>query len=85
METGYAKPFESLTLDDKEEIIPILIDYHCFVKPKAAMDQFSQGLQCTGVLHLIRHHDSVLRDMFRYRPSSLTAGTACIYTPINNS
>lgn len=76
-ETSYMRPLESLTLEDKEEIIGILIDYHCLIKPKAAMDQFSQGLQSTGVLHYIKHHNSVLRDIFRYQPSRLTAG---IYT-----
>ena len=35
-ETGYMKPFEALTVDDKEEVISILIDYHCLIKPKAA-------------------------------------------------
>lgn len=75
METGYMRPFASLTMDDKEEIISILIDYHCLIKPKAAMDQFAEGLQRTGVLHYIKHHHSILRDSFRYRPSTLTAGT----------
>ncbi|XP_065906067.1 G2/M phase-specific E3 ubiquitin-protein ligase-like [Dysidea avara] len=74
METGYMKPFEALTTDDKDEIISILIDYHCLIKPKAAMDQFAEGLQCTGVLHYMKHHDGcVLRDLFRFRPSVLTA------------
>ena len=83
METGYMKPFEALTTDDKDEIISILIDYHCLIKPKAAMDQFAEGLQCTGVLHYMKHHDGcVLRDLFRFRPSVLTAG---INRSINDS
>ena len=73
-ETGYMKPFEALTVDDKEEVISILIDYHCLIKPKAAMDQFAEGLRCTGVLHYIKNYGSVLRDHFKFRLSILTAG-----------
>ena len=57
-----------------EDILSTLIDYHCLIKPKAAMDQFAEGLQWTGVLHYIKHHDSLLRDQFRYQLSVLTAG-----------
>ena len=73
-ETGYMKPFEALTLDDKEEVILILMEYHCLVKPKACIDQFAEGLQCTGVLHYIRNYGSMIRDQFNFRPSFLTAG-----------
>jgi len=43
LETGYMKPFEALTIDDKEEVISILTDYHCLIKPKACMDQFGSA------------------------------------------
>ena len=68
------KPFEALTIDDKEEITSILIDYHCVIKPKACMDQFVEGLQCTGVLHYIKNYGNLLKDHFQFRPSVLTAG-----------
>ena len=83
LETGDMRPFTSLTIQDKEDIVSTLIDYHCLIKPKAAMDQFSEGLQCTGVLHYIKHYGSLelLRDQFKYRPSILTAG---MYRSVSN-
>ena len=73
-ETGYMKPFEALTLDDKEEIISILMEYHCLVKPKACIDQFAEGLQSTGVLHYIRNYGGMIRNQFKFQPLILTTG-----------
>ena len=74
LETGDMMPFTYLAIQDKQDILSTLIDYHCLIKPKAAMDQFAEGLQYAGVLHYIKHHDSLLRDQLRYQPSILTAG-----------
>jgi len=68
------KPFEALTLDDREELISVLIEYHCLIKPKACLDQFAEGLRCTGVLYYIQNYGSILRNQFKFQPSTLTAG-----------
>ena len=72
-ETGYMKPFEALTIDNKE--VSILMEYHCLVKPKACIDQFAEGLQSTGVLHYIRNYGGMIRNQFKFQPLILTAGS----------
>ena len=74
VETGYGKPLNSLSLNDKPDIMSILTDYHCMLKSKAAVDQFAEGLECTGVLHYIRHHADLMKSLFTHQKSVLTAG-----------
>lgn len=45
LETGYRKPFVKLTMADRSELKAAMVDYHCMIKVKAAMDQYIEGLQ----------------------------------------
>ena len=45
LETGYSKPLTMLHMDDQNGIISSVIDYHCMIKVKAAIDQFTEGLK----------------------------------------
>ena len=51
-EVGYTKPLNRLELSDKC-IISLLTTYHLFIKSKAAMDQFKEGLELFGVYQYI--------------------------------
>ena len=43
LETGSTMPLSQLKINDKDNIISSIKDYHCVIKPKAAMDQFIEG------------------------------------------
>ena len=63
-QSGYRKPLCRLDLNDKVTLKSALVDYHCLLKVKAAMDQFCDGLQQVGVLQLARTHPKVLKPLF---------------------
>ena len=48
-ETGYKKALVHLTMEEKSAISSVLVNYHCMMKQKAAMDQFIEGLESPGV------------------------------------
>jgi len=50
----------SLKVRDREYLIALLLDYHCIIKPKAAIDQFIEGLQCSGIMHYVKCYPDVL-------------------------
>ena len=63
-QSGYRKPLCRLDLNDKSTLKSALVDYHCLLKVKAAMDQFCDGLQQMGVLQLVRTHPKLLKPLF---------------------
>ena len=75
LETGYGKAINNLSMNDTAEIMSVMMDYHCMLKSKAAMDQFAEGLECTGVLHYIKHYTDIMKPLFTHQKSVLTAGT----------
>ena len=64
----------ALKIEDKDSILSLLIDYHYIIKPKAAIDQFIEGLQCSGVLNYIKHHSKIMKPLFCKPKEPLTAG-----------
>ncbi len=64
LETGFHKPLLSLTVADKPSICTTLKYYHAFVKVKAELDQFVEGLKALGVLELTRKHPDLMRPLF---------------------
>ena len=54
METGCHMVLLSLKLSDKATLLSLMINYHCIIKPKAAIDQFIVGLSSTGVMHYVQ-------------------------------
>ena len=73
-QSGYRKPLCCLDLNDKGTLKSALLDYHCLIKVKAAMDQFCEGLQQVGVLQLVKTHPSILKPLF-------VADTSRAFTP----
>ena len=74
LETGYRKPFVKLTMADKSELKAAMVDYHCMIKVKAAMDQYLEGLQNLKVLELVRKFPSLSRPFFIADNKRITAG-----------
>lgn len=74
LETGYNKPLSLLTMEDLDNILLCITDYHCLIKVKASMDQFIDGLISGSVMDSIRNHSLLLKPMFCPSPSQLTAG-----------
>lgn len=85
-ETGYRKPTVQLTLSDKVAIKSSLLDYHCMIKVKAAMDQFAEGLDVLHVLQLIKRFPHLTKPMFVDDDTKvLTAGKEIWYESIYHS
>ncbi len=73
-ETGFRKPTCRLSMSDKSRLRSALVDYHCMLKVKAAMDQFAEGLQELGVLQLIKQYPELMKPLFVPNLKVLTAG-----------
>ena len=74
IQTGFRKAISSLTLDDVENVSSALIDFHCMLKVKAAMDQFRDGLKCLGLLYMLEENPSLWKPLFVSSGTPLTAG-----------
>ncbi len=73
--TGYRKALCSLCLEDRDSIQSALLDYHCMLKVKAEMDQFSEGLADVGVLKYVKKYPDLMKSLFICDESKLiTAG-----------
>ena len=73
-QTGFPKATCSLTLDDGKRLASALIDFHCMLKVKAAMDQFKDGLKAFGLLSLLEEKPALWKPLFVDCGSCLTAG-----------
>ena len=74
LETGYRKPFAKLTMADRSALKAAMVDYHCMIKVKAAMDQYMEGLQSLKILDLVRKFPSFSRPLFVADNKRITAG-----------
>ena len=73
METGYRKPVTYLTLCDRPGLRATLMDYHCMLKAKAAMDQLAEGLQTIKVWDLIQKFPLLTKPFFVSDGKKITA------------
>ena len=73
LETGCHMVLSALKVGDKANLLSLMMDYHCIIKPKAAMDQFVEGLSSTGVMHYIKHYPDIMKPLFCQLKSPLTA------------
>ena len=74
METGFRKPLSKLDMNDKPSLRSSLIDFHCLLKSKAAIDQFAEGLSHLHVLDRMRHLPDLMKPLFVNESKPLTAG-----------
>ena len=54
VQTGFRKSVTCLTLDDAPSVSNALVEYHCMIKVKAAMDQFKNGLNALGLWGMLQ-------------------------------
>ena len=73
LETGCHMVLSSLKISDKANLLSLMIDYHCIIKPKAAIDQFVEGLSCSGAMHYVEHYPDIMKLLFCQVKSPLTA------------
>ena len=64
LEANYSKPVTHLTLSDRNEINQTLADFHCYMKRKACMDQFMEGLDAVGVARFVRSYPALMEPLF---------------------
>ena len=61
---GYNKAVTNLTLSNRSEIISSILEFNLFIKVKAAMDQFREGLDSAGLLPPMKQYEDLLRPLF---------------------
>ena len=76
-EAGYFRALSMVSVDDKKDIIAAVTTFYIFIKVKAAMDQFQQGLEAAGVLSYMRKYTDLIRPMFVDESVPFTAGKLC--------
>lgn len=74
LETGYCKPISQITLMQRRGLAATLTSYHLYMKVKACMDQFSEGLELAGLGKYIKLYPDVLRPLFVDEGKPLTPG-----------
>ena len=73
VEAGYSKSLSQLSLSDRDDIMSSLVSFHFFLKVKAVMDQFREGLETSGLLHFMTKYTDLLRPLFVDERRPLTA------------
>ena len=73
LETGFKKPISLLGMKDKA-LHASLVDFHCLIKAKAAVHQFSEGLASLNVLGMLQQYPEVMKPLFMYEEHALTSG-----------
>ena len=72
--TGFRKPVSQLGMTDVEDVIMVLLEYHLFVKVKAEIDQFVDGLKTLGFLGCLMKNPSMWESFFLPPKVTLTPG-----------
>ena len=70
MEAGYKKPLCRISLADKTELISLITIY---IKVKAHMDDFKEGLELFGVYQYITKYQCLLRPLYVDESTRITA------------
>ena len=73
-ESGFHQAISMMSFKSKEVILLYMTDYHCLLKVKAAMDQFVEGLEASGVHTMLKQYSSQLREFFVSCDRDLKAG-----------
>ena len=80
IDCGFVKPFSSVNLEDRADIVQSISLHHVILRSKAEMDQFTDGLRSCGVLDEIKQNSNLTRSFFTIdgKPPKLTTGIAII-------
>ena len=72
--TGFQRPLALLYLKDVDDLVGFLLEYHLFVKVKAEIDQFVEGLMTLGFLGHLRKNPSLWQNFFVLSEDKLAPG-----------
>ena len=61
-------------MEDKEIVTHLLCLQNVFLKAKAEMDQFMEGLKCLNMLEKIKENPAAYKHYFVYNKLEITAG-----------
>ena len=61
---GYNKAVTNLTLSDRSEVVSSILEFNLFIKVKAAMGQFREGLDYAGLLPQMKQYEDLLQPLF---------------------
>ena len=64
LECGYCKPFASLSLSDREDLLHALALHFIILRPKAELDQLKEGLASVGVAESMEMYPEILKSLF---------------------
>ena len=62
-ETGYRKALTAIQLDDREELVLTLRQYHTVIRDQVELDQFVDGLNAYAFLSIIRQYPQLLKPL----------------------
>ncbi len=80
IDCGFVKPYTTIKLKDKKEIVQAVALHHVILRCKAELDQFADGLNSCGVLRAIRCYSCFTRNYFTIEGHpSLTSGDFCAF------
>ena len=74
LESGYSKPISQLTLLQRRNLEATLTNYLLYMKVKACMDQFAEGLELAGLGKYLKWFPDGLRPLFVDEGKPLTPG-----------
>ncbi len=78
-QADYRKPVQHVTVDDKSQLVSVILDYHLMVKVKCCLDQFMEGLETLDVLSRLQSNSNV------WKPFFVPDDAESSITPGNNS
>lgn len=80
-ETGYRK---AVKLENRDEIVQVMANYHTLLKVKAQIDQFLDGLRCLLIDEEIQRYPQLMQPLFVQKAGKkLTAGK-CAFIVLNS-
>ena len=75
LESGYSrKAVCDINRSDFSEVRSALLDYHCMLKVKSAMDQFCEGLQELHIHDMIKQYPELMKSFFTSTFTVVNAG-----------
>jgi hypothetical protein len=58
---------------DKDKLLSMLTRYFVLDKPRSALEQFKEGLEVLGILHVMKRYPKEFEQLFCFQATKLTA------------
>ena len=83
LETGYRKPFSTLTVVDVEELKRIVRDYYSLIRVKGEIDAVVYGLHSLDVLQSIKDYPEIMQSFFIHNEVEISKGALKPWQVVN--